>query len=155
MLICHMQMLSPGSQEHTFSGVMKSAGCSCAKAKGKEAAEAVARQALEKEALHACTGYMALSILSALGRSASAGEVKNALVPLAKHKSGKACACYAMCRLLTECQCIRLTLPWGQHGLCRKVNSTIGGLWYKTQGSHYCACGDRDASRQQAKGCRA
>ena len=51
---------------------------------------------MEKEASHACTGYMALSILSALGKRPSAGEVKNALVPLAKHKTGKVSTCHAV-----------------------------------------------------------
>ena len=56
----------------------------------------MARQALEKEASHACRGYMALSTLAALGKSASAGEVRNALAPLSKHKAGKASACHAL-----------------------------------------------------------
>ena len=39
----------------------------------------------------AATGYAALSTLSALGKKASASEMKNALVPLAKQTAGKAC----------------------------------------------------------------
>ncbi len=61
-------------------------------AKGSVAAEKVARQALRKEVPDAVTGYAALSILSALGKKASAPEMKNALVPLAKQQAGKACS---------------------------------------------------------------
>lgn len=62
----------------------------------------MAKKALEKEASDAVTGYTALSTLSALGKQASPSEIKNALVPLAKHKAGKARIClftYMLCKL--------------------------------------------------------
>lgn len=121
--------------------------CRCPKAKGSAAAEKVARQALGKEVPDAVTGYAALSTLSALGKKASASEIKNALVPLAKQQAGKAILFHYMYNsTVTQCHPQIHTIVTEEPGECSRCK-----LCCLSEGVKMLAWCDRGVSRRGAR----